>query len=810
MFRIFDRPSSKVLVLYAGLLLAALQLAGCGTREESAKGYYESGMRYLEKKDYIKAHIELMNAVQLKENMVEAWRGLAEIDEHYQDWASYAKSLRRIVEIEPKDIATKVRLARLFLLANSLDEALKMTNEALEIDPENAGILALKAGVLFRLRDTDGAIRTAQKALEIDPGNPDANVVFAVQKFLQRDFNGALKILEAVTDAGKDDVGVAFLKIFILESMGDLAQVESLLRRLIDVYPNEPAFQVQLIKFYIAHKRQDEAVKLQRAIVAARPDDSNVELDLVNLLGTLKGPDAARTELVARINAGGRVFPYQIALAQLDFVQGNVADSTKLLEQLIGSASLPDDVMMAQNTLAGMYMSKNNVAAAERLIANVLDTDDRDINALKMRASIRMDRGEIDDAIADLRTALNEQPRSFELLVNLSIAYERGGSIDIADKVLLDATKASGFAPVVGLNYVAFLRRRGLNEQANKMVSDLVNFNPNNTAVLSALADVKLAQQDWIGAHEVADAIRRLGDKSDIANQISGAAFSGEKKFDDSLAMLQSVYAANPGAVQPMTALVGVYLQSKQIGKAEGLIKEALKVNPENAEALVLMGSIALAKNDPGQAVKNFEAAIKQQPKDIIGYRALADYYARQKKNEEALRIIRAGLEQQPQSFALQLTLADLLEATGEYEAAIAQYESMLKAQPGSMIVANNLATLLADHRTDKASLERANSVAVLLAKTQVPQFKDTLGWVAYRRGDYAVAISLLEGAVAAQPNIPVFHYHVGMSYLAIGQDAKASEQFKMARALAPNDDELKIKIEAAIKTGSVKLKDRQ
>ena len=81
----------------------------------------------------------------------------------------------------------------------------------------------------------------------------------------------------------------------------------------------------------------------------------------------------------------------------------------------------------------------------------------------------------------------------------------------------------------------------------------------------------------------------------------------------------------------------------------------------------------------------------------------------------------------------------------------------MLKEQPGSMIVANNLASLLADHRTDKASLDQANSLALLLRNLRVPQFKDTLGWIAYRRGDYTAAISLLEAAVRQCPMFPWF-----------------------------------------------------
>ena len=50
-------------------------------------------------------------------------------------------------------------------------------------------------------------------------------------------------------------------------------------------------------------------------------------------------------------------------------------------------------------------------------------------------------------------------------------------------------------------------------------------------------------------------------------------------------------------------------------------------------------------------------------------------------------------------------------------------------------------------------------------------------------------------------PNVPLVHYHLGMSYLATGQDAKASEQFKKAQDLAPNDADLKMKIDAALKS---------
>src|SRR5664279_4165483 len=192
--------------------------------------------------------------------MVEAWRALATVDEHNHDFRSLIGDLRRVAELDPKDVETKVRLAKLYLLAGATDEALKTTNAAIELDPQNANNLALKAAILFRLKDTDGAIQTAQKALAIDPSNTDANVVLAVQKFSQGDSDGALKVLENVTGAHNDDLSVLLLKINIYERMGNLAQAESSLRKLIELHPKEPPFRAQLIRFYIAHKRPADAV----------------------------------------------------------------------------------------------------------------------------------------------------------------------------------------------------------------------------------------------------------------------------------------------------------------------------------------------------------------------------------------------------------------------------------------------------------------------------------------------------------------------------------------------------------------------
>jgi tetratricopeptide (TPR) repeat protein len=430
-----------------------------------------------------------------------------------------------------------------------------------------------------------------------------------------------------------------------------------------------------------------------------------------------------------------------------------------------------------------------------------LRKDDRNTDGLRLRAVIRMDRGELEPAINDLRQALNDRPRSAQLMLLLANAYERSGSMELAEKQFADAMRATNFDPDVSSNYVAFLSRRGSIVHAEDVLTDLAGRWPQNLHILSTLAQVKLQRQDWTGAQEIADTIKRLGNAEDtgIADQIRGAALVGQNKFNQGIDVLQSAYAAFPSASRPMAALVNAYVRAKQIDNAAAFLQTVLKANPANAQAHILLGSIKLATNQPNEAYKEFSTAIATDPKDISGYRALANFYLSKQNIDEAQNTIRAGLKQQPDNTTLRLSLAGTLELKGDFEGAIAEYESMRNQDPGSLIAANNLASLLAEHRTDQASLERAQSLATILRNSPIPQFKDTIGWISYLKGEYSTAVPLLETAVAALPNRAEVHYHLGMAYIATNKLDKAAEQLNAALNQTL-DPELKIKIQTALK----------
>jgi pentatricopeptide repeat protein len=779
-------------------ILSMVGLAGCGSPETKAQNYYERGMALIAKNDDLNARLELLNAVKYKADKVEVWRALAGIDERTKGQSLFA-DLRRIVELDPNDLDSRLKLVRIMVAGGAAEAALKILDVAKEGDTPNANLHALKAVILARTNDPAGALKEAQRAIEIDANNVDAVGYVAARKASEGDGDGALKLLAGLRPDPKDETRIAVEEIQILLRKGDLQKAEPLLRKLIAKDPKQPAFRNLLIQVLMAQRRFDEAEKELRAKTEADPADSKAGLDLVRFLIAVKSPEAARAELDARIKAGGDVFDYQMALAQLEAGQGKVDDAMQLLQTLAKSATTPARKAAAQLNIAEIYLGKRNLAAAEPVIAEILAADRRNIGALRLRASIKIGRGDIDGAVADLREALNDQPKSADLLMLLAVAYERGGKPELAERQYADAYKSSNLDPAVALRYVAFLQRKGDLTHAEDVLVEVAPRNPGNVQVLSSLAQIRLSRKNWTGALAVADAIGRLGDKSGVADQIRAAALAGENKVDESVSAMENAHKAAPDQVGPVVALVSGYLKQGLPDKAMALLQEMNTRFPGNPQLLVLTGQALVSQNKDDEALQSLKAAVTAQPKNPIGYNALYEFYVRKKNLDAAVDVIQAGLREVPDNLNFRLALGGLQIQKGDNDAAIAQYESILKDQPKSAVAINNLVSLLLDNRSDKDSLNRAFALSDELKNTNVPQFQDTFGWAQYKRADYKAAVSVLENAAIKLPTLAAVHYHLGMSYKATGALDKAEEQFKIALDLEPEGTPLKQNIRAAM-----------
>ena len=772
--------------------VALSALVACTPPEQKAKGYYDSGQKYLEQKDYVKAALEFRNALKVKQDYPDAWFGMAQVEESDKNWNLVSGDLHKVLELDPKYIKARLALARLLMLGGNFDEALKNVNTALEQDPKDASVHAMKAAILLKLGKAPDAIQEANIALTIDTGSTDALMVLAAERLNANDNPAVQSLIDKGLKISPKSVGLQLFALNYYQKIANLTAQEATLRNIVAIEPNLPNYRKALVTFLMSQKRYDDAEAELRAIVKSDPKNIQSNLDVVSFLASYpgKGPEQAAKELARLIASGENVSTYKSALAQLYFELGRNEDSFALLKEVIEKEGITEIGIKARLDLATKYIGMRRTAEAEPIIAEVLKNDTRNIEGLRLRAAVEIEQGKLDDAANDLRTAMNDAPGNPLLYQMMAAVNERGGSIELAEKSMSDAFRVGRYDSKIGLDLARFLLRHGKAERAESILTDLAQSAPNNIEVLSMLADLKLRRQDWRGAQDLAETIKNTPGNEALSGQVLAASLSGQNKIEDSIHVLLEANAANPNQQQTKFALVQAYLKGGKYTEAEDYLNTLLKAEPNNVEARVFLGVVQSLTKRPDDAVTSFNAAMKTDPKNPASYKALSQFYAQSGKIDDAIQALKNGLVQIPKDMDLRFVLASIYQGKNDIDGAIKLYEEMLADQPGSMIAANNYASLVSDYRTDAASIDKAGSAAAILRGSPISQFKDTLGWILFLRGQYKDSLEILKQSTADLPDMALTNYHLGKAYLATGEKEAAKASFEKARKLAQNDKE--------------------
>ena len=142
---------SKSVIWRLLVLPVVLLVAGCGSPEQRSQDYYERGMALIAKGDDLNARLELLNAVKYKSDRADVWRALAGIDDRTKG-KSYFNDLRRVVELDPKDLDARIKLARIMLVSGAAEAASKVIENVQEGDKPNAALHALRALIYAKTR----------------------------------------------------------------------------------------------------------------------------------------------------------------------------------------------------------------------------------------------------------------------------------------------------------------------------------------------------------------------------------------------------------------------------------------------------------------------------------------------------------------------------------------------------------------------------------------------------------------------------------------------------------------------------------
>lgn len=387
-------------------------------------------------------------------------RALAGAYEQMRDYSSAAETMRRALELAPKDGELKRDLAEYLLLAEKLDEALKLYRELAAAEPNDAQ-LALRLAQIYRQRRDYKMAREAQdKAKALEPESLDiryneVNLLEAEGKTAEA--VARLKEILEVTAKKSYSAAERSNRVMLLERLALLyrsaEQYEEAIETFQQVGRLDPALGARAAAQVIDTYRQGKefAKAEQEAEAAARkyPADRTVILVRASVLA-----DAGKTEQavaeVERLFDGQNDREAYLAQAQVYDKARDFAAVAKALEEAEKLSPSQDEKETVYFMRGAMYEKMKKLAEAEAEFRKVLDINPDNASALNYLGYMLADRNlRLQEAHQLISRAVEMEPHNGAFLDSLGWVKFRMGQLEDAGNHLRLALQRVSRDPIV-------------------------------------------------------------------------------------------------------------------------------------------------------------------------------------------------------------------------------------------------------------------------------------------------------------------------------------------------------------------------
>jgi tetratricopeptide (TPR) repeat protein len=228
---------------------------------------------------------------------------------------------------------------------------------------------------------------------------------------------------------------------------------------------------------------------------------------------------------------------------------------------------------------------------------------------------------------------------------------------------------------------------------------------------------------------------------------------------------------------------VDAYRDGKQYDKATQVAQQAAAATPKDKSVqLMLAGQLADTGN-PEEGIKLAKAQLKGNDEDRDVNLVLAQIYTRLRRWKEAAEQIDAAevlATKQDDKIYIYFLRGALDERQKHYDSAEEQFRKILAIDSNNSMTLNYLGYMLADRGV---KLDDALTM-VQKAVQQDPQngaYLDSLGWVYFKMGQYALAEANLRKASERISTDPQVHDHLGELYEKTGRLKMAASQWEQS-----------------------------
>jgi tetratricopeptide (TPR) repeat protein len=661
----------------------------------------------------------------------------------YYDHGKYREAMiefRNAAQIDPRSAEAHYRLARTYLALGQADAGYRELNETITLDPAHRDA-ELELAALLTARRQYGQGRTlAQKVLRENPENLRAHVILSETYTATGDTAKAILELQKTIELDPRKVETYAALGAVYRSAGQSSEAEASYQRGVQVNPSSAAAHIALGQFYFSDGRVAEA---EREMLAASSLDPHAVLPRLALgrIYTLTGklPEAGKSYSELRAIAPDDPRAYQalgIFYASTGLKEKAVAEFRSVLSRkpkdravramlvhtLIDLKRIQEAAAVNQSAnqnepstvLASgrILLAEGKYEAAEAAFQRAVKMDPQSAPGYYLLGTAQKLLSLPESAKSSFAHALQLSPRMVQAQAALASLEIRGGHNNDALRLAEDAVAANPDWPEANLAHAQALLARGELHEGEKALEKVLTTAPDSLPALAMLMKVSVAQAKTAA----------------LVQRISGLVQQNRQN-----AGLQFLLAVG-------------YFSLKDVEKAEGSAREAIKLDPQTPGAYTLLAFIDFSKGASEAGKADLRKAIAAHPRTLTNYMALARQYEQEGNWEEAKKLCERAHALDPAAPLVTDELAFLyLEHGGDINVALSLAEDARQRMPDSATTA------------------------------------DALGWAYYRFGAADLAVKQLRDATQKRSDNPMYLYHLGMAYMAAHRSDLARQNLEAA-----------------------------
>lgn len=716
--------------------------------------------------------MEFRAASEIDKNSPEAHWGLARAFENQGQIYDAVDELRQVTQLAPNNLEAKVKLGNYFLLFTppQTDETQKQLDEIFRIDPNFVEGHILKASLLAAQNKPENEIvGVLNHAIEINPQRIESYLSLARFYMQQNRAAEAEKTIQKAISVN-DKSALGYLEYGRFYSFTNHpAEAEAQFRKAVEVEPANLEARQAIADFYLAQRQSDKAEQAFKDLAQAQGNSSEGLISLAN-------------------------FYVQV---------GRDADAIEVLQNILKDTP---EYAAARYRLGEIFLDRKENEKVSEQVEKLLAVNDGDTQALLLRARMKLQENNAEDAVKDLEEILKKQPSQKDALFYMTEARLALGQTDEARAFIGDLEKyhpnyLNSKLLQIQTSFAANDPEKAL-AQANDLIQKTGNAAPNPETDAQQLEELR---------------VRGL-----IAR---GTAYLNLGKLAEARADFAEVQKRSPNSANAYVNLARVSQAARNQAEAQGFYEKALALDGKNFDAL--SGLVSLLERqkqfapahdrvnramqnasktdlpplyylnaDIFQAEKNMDAATAELNKAMAAdenylpaYSAYAAILIQQNQTAQAITQYKKIIEKKP-SAAVYTLLGILEDARQNFDESEKDYRKALEIAPDAFIAANNLAWNIAAF--DRGNLDEA----LRLAQSAVDRnssnagFYDTLGLVYFKKGLYsqaveqskkAVALDMADSARTGSAVNPGYRLRLGQALAAAGDKSNARKEVETA-----------------------------